>query len=69
MLGAQIRVGTALEGNGNFFSLIPVSSQELRSTSLHLSPYASLWLGITLLGDLAKTCAMVFGQSTSKVKN
>lgn len=69
MLGAQIRVGTALEGNGNFFSLITVSSQELRSTSLHLSPFTSLWLGITLRGDLAKACAMVFGQSTSKVEN
>lgn len=29
VLGAQISVGTALEGNGNFFSQIMVSSQEL----------------------------------------
>lgn len=60
MLGTQIRVGTALEGNGNFFLPIMVTSQELRSTSLHLSPFASLWLDITLLGDLAKASAILF---------
>ena len=54
---------------GNVFSPIMVSSQELRSTSLHLSPFASLWLGITLLGDLSKACAMLFGHSTSKIIN
>lgn len=69
MLGALISMGTALEGNGNVLSPIMVSSQELRSISLHLSPFASLWLGITLLGDLAKACAMLFGHSASKIIN